>query len=53
MEQIDRLQSAVLATPRIDISATDIRRRLRSGRSVRYLVPDKVLDYLLSRSLYA
>lgn len=28
--------------PRIDISSTDVRRRVREGRPVRYLVPDDV-----------
>ena len=28
----------------LDISSTDVRRRLREGRSVRYLLPDPVLD---------
>ncbi len=30
------------AMPRIDISSTDVRRRAREGRPIRYLVPDDV-----------
>jgi nicotinate-nucleotide adenylyltransferase len=37
----------------LDISATDIRARLRAGRSARYLVPDAVLDLMSRERLYA
>ena len=36
----------------LEISATAIRERLARGLSVRYLVPDPVLDYIESRQLY-
>lgn len=36
----------------LDIAATDIRGRLMAGRSVRYLVPDGVLDYIQQHRLY-
>lgn len=35
------------------ISASLIRARLAAGHSVRYLLPDSVLDYILSHRLYA
>jgi nicotinate-nucleotide adenylyltransferase len=35
------------------ISATDVRARLRAGRSVRYLVPDAVLELIRRHGLYA
>ncbi|HET9251465.1 MAG TPA: nicotinate-nucleotide adenylyltransferase [Candidatus Eisenbacteria bacterium] len=41
-----------LDPPRIDISSTEIRRRLRAGRSVRYWVPDPVLSYIRRHGLY-
>jgi nicotinate-nucleotide adenylyltransferase len=38
--------------PLIDIASTDIRSRLRRGRSVRYLVPDSEARYIDRRKLY-
>jgi nicotinate-nucleotide adenylyltransferase len=35
------------------ISASDIRRRCTEGRSIRYLVPDAVADYIATHGLYA
>ncbi len=37
----------------LDISSTEIRKRLARGKSVRYLVPEPVLDYISRESLYA
>ena len=41
-----------LAITQLDISATGIRARIAGHRSVRYLVPDAVLDYLQHHRLY-
>jgi nicotinate-nucleotide adenylyltransferase len=38
--------------PGLAISATEVRRRVHEGRSVRYLVPDAVADYIAKRGLY-
>ncbi|MBN1534985.1 MAG: nicotinate (nicotinamide) nucleotide adenylyltransferase [Spirochaetes bacterium] len=38
--------------PLIGISSTEIRERLRRGLTVRYMVPDGVLEYIHSRGLY-
>lgn len=43
---------AELAIPQLDISATDIRRRVASGQSIRYLLPDAVADYIHQHHLY-
>lgn len=42
----------VLPMPLIGISGTDIRRRVREGRSIRYLVPEEVRQYILAHRLY-
>jgi nicotinate-nucleotide adenylyltransferase len=42
----------VLHVPLIDISATEIRRRVRAGESIRFLVPDAVARYIADRRLY-
>lgn len=41
-----------LHPPRIGISSTEIRRRLRRGLSVRYWMPDRVLAYVKRHGLY-
>ncbi|MDQ6862131.1 MAG: nicotinate-nucleotide adenylyltransferase [Verrucomicrobiota bacterium] len=46
-------QSAHLTVRRlVDISATEIRNRVASGRSVRYLVPQAVAEIIERRALY-
>lgn len=41
-----------LSTRRVDISATEIRARVRQGRSIRGFVPDAVADYIAAHGLY-
>jgi nicotinate-nucleotide adenylyltransferase len=41
-----------LDMPRIDISSTMVRRRAATGKPIRYLVPDKVANFIGARSLY-
>lgn len=36
----------------VDISSTDIKAKLQSGRPVRYLLPDSVMEYIDSYQLY-
>ncbi|XID95425.1 nicotinate-nucleotide adenylyltransferase [Paenibacillaceae bacterium WGS1546] len=38
--------------PAMGISSTDIRRRTRESRSIRYMLPDPVVDYIRRNGLY-
>lgn len=42
----------VVKAPLVDISSTDIRRLIASGRSVNFLIPDKVYNYIRKHQLY-
>lgn len=41
-----------LEVPALAISSTDVRERLRAGRSVRYLIPQEVEEYARKHGLY-
>jgi nicotinate-nucleotide adenylyltransferase len=51
-EQLDGVDFTWIEMPLIGISATQIRDACRAGRSIRYLVPDPVADYIARNSLY-
>ncbi|HEU4437467.1 MAG TPA: nicotinate-nucleotide adenylyltransferase [candidate division Zixibacteria bacterium] len=47
------LEHAVwLSNPRLEISATDLRARVRAGQSIRYFVPEAVERYIRKKGLY-
>lgn len=48
-KQVDIVDVPMLS---VWLSSTYVVRRLREGLSVRYLVPDKVLDYIAANNLY-
>ncbi len=52
VEQIEQLKARAINLPLIEISSTDIRKRLRGKKSVRYLVRRSVEEYIASHQLY-
>jgi nicotinate-nucleotide adenylyltransferase len=48
------LSGKVLPIPGVllDISATELRERVREGRTIRYLTPDAVVEYIAEHNLY-
>ena len=42
----------VVEVPLLDVAAHDLRDRVRSGRSVRYLVPERVRQFIEDNALY-
>jgi nicotinate-nucleotide adenylyltransferase len=47
-----RLIARSIEVPAIEISATEIRGRIRDGRPIRYWVPDPVAEYVTLHRLY-
>ena len=48
-----RQRVTLLDMPELEISSHDVQQRIRSGRSIRYLVPDAVGGYIRAHALYA
>lgn len=52
LEETYGAEIVLTAFPNIEISSTDIRSRRREGRSIQYLVPDSVREYIESNHYY-
>jgi nicotinate-nucleotide adenylyltransferase len=46
------LRIQVIESPLLAIASRDLRRRLREGRSVRYMIPRAVEAYIADKGLY-
>lgn len=47
-----RYVTRVIAVPALDVSASTVRSLVAHGRSIRYLVPDAVREYITAHGLY-
>ena len=47
-----RLRERVVEAPLIDVSATEIRRRVKGGLPIDFLTPEPVVRYIYDRGLY-
>lgn len=43
----------IVQFPTVDISSTDIRTRIKTGKSIHFQVPDKVHEYIMENKLYS
>ena len=50
--EYQKLKAAVVEAPLIDISATDIRSRIKARKSIEFMVTAHVAEYLQRRRLY-
>jgi nicotinate-nucleotide adenylyltransferase len=48
-----RTRELAVQVPLMEVSATEVRRRVREGLSIRYLVPEAVREHILSAGLYS
>ncbi len=51
-ERVEKLRANVVETPRIDISSTEVRRRLATGEDVSRMLHPQVVDYIKRHGLY-
>ena len=51
-ENIEKYKIKIIIAPRIDISSTLIRERIKKNKAFRYFLNDKVYDYIISNKLY-
>lgn len=51
-ETLDQWRRQVLPMPQIELSSTEIRARVASGKSIRFRVPARVEEYIAEQKLY-
>jgi nicotinate-nucleotide adenylyltransferase len=51
-ERVSKMQRNVVETPLVDISSTEVRKRLSAGREVSGMISPKVLQYIHDNGLY-
>ena len=50
--QVTKDSISIMEIPALAISSTDIRERIKTGRPIKYLLPESVCNYLLKNDLY-
>ena len=48
LQQTYPLRAEYVRIPELEISSTEIKQRIRDGKSVRFMLPDKVIEYIKS-----
>lgn len=51
-DRAEQIRAAAVTLPLIELSSSDIRQRVASGRSIRFLVPHAVAAFIHAESLY-
>lgn len=51
-ENIEKYNIKIIIAPRIDISSTLIRERIKKNKAFKYFLKDKVYNYIISNKLY-
>lgn len=52
IEELYRCKIHLIEVPALAISSTDIRKRVQSNVTIKYLLPEKVEEYILEKRLY-
>lgn len=52
LEQRFDAKIALLQFPNLEISSTEIRERIRLGKSVQYLIPENIISYIKEKGFY-
>lgn len=52
-EPPERFQVVNVEVPRLEVSSTDLRARVRDGRPTTYLLPERVRELIEARELYS
>lgn len=52
-DDLYRHKAVVVNAPLVDVSSTRLREELRTRGSARYLIPDRVSEYIVTKELYA
>lgn len=52
-EKAAEILESIITGPLLEVSATELRARVRQGRSIRHLVPEPVREYILAHGLYS